>query len=121
MSWRRGLGERPIAFVCHSLGGLLAKQLLRIAGEDAAQPAWRKIAGQTKGVVFVATPHAGADLARTLRRLGWVLRTSPAIDDLRAHAPALRELNEWYRGYAVRPRGPVPLLLRDLQDRRDPL
>jgi hypothetical protein len=99
---RLGVGERPIVFICHSLGGLLAKQLLRTASDDAAVPGWRKIADQTKVVVFVATPHAGADLARTLRRLGWALRTSPAIDDLRAHAPALRDLNEWYRGYAVR-------------------
>ena len=99
---RRGVGERPIVLVCHSLGGLLVKQLLRTASDDAALPSWRNIAGQTNGVVFIATPHAGADLARTLRRVGWALRRSPAIEDLRAHAPALRDLNEWYRGYAVR-------------------
>jgi predicted alpha/beta hydrolase family esterase len=100
---RRGIGRRPIVFVCHSLGGLLVKQLLRMASEDAAGPGWRPISDQARGVVFVATPHTGADLARTLRRIGWALRTSPAIDDLRPHAPPLRELNEWYRGF-VKPR-----------------
>jgi predicted alpha/beta hydrolase family esterase len=100
---RRGLGQRPVVFVCHSLGGLLIKQLLRTASDDAAENRWRTIADQTRGVVFVATPHAGADLARTLRRVGWALRTSPAIEDLRPHVSTLRELNEWYRGF-VKPR-----------------
>jgi hypothetical protein len=100
---RRGLGQRPVVFVCHSLGGLLIKQLLRTASDDAAENRWRTIADQTRGVVFVATPHAGADLAQTLRRVGWALRTSPAIEDLRPHVSTLRELNEWYRGF-VKPR-----------------
>ncbi|MCE3250560.1 MAG: TPR-repeat protein, partial [Geminicoccaceae bacterium] len=95
------IGARPIIFVGHSLGGLLIKQLLREA-EDKSVPGWRKIAAQTRAVVFLATPHAGADLATWLGRLGTLLRASAAIEDLRAHNALLRNLNEWYRENAAR-------------------
>jgi len=95
------IGARPIVFVGHSLGGLLIKQLLREA-IDKSVPGWRRIAEQTRAVVFLATPHAGADLATWLDRLGTLLRSSAAIDDLRAHNALLRNLNEWYRENAGR-------------------
>ncbi len=90
------IGSRPMVFICHSLGGLVVKQLLRQAVEMHL-PSWRRFAEQTRMVVFLATPHAGADLARWLHRLGTVLRVSPAIEDLRAHSAALLNLNDWYR------------------------
>lgn len=95
------IGARPIVFVGHSLGGLLIKQLLREA-EDKSVPGWRRIAAQTRAVVFLATPHAGADLATWLGRLGTLLRASAAIEDLRANNALLRNLNEWYRENAAR-------------------
>ena len=95
------IGVRPIVFVGHSLGGLLIKQLLREA-EDKSVAGWRRIAAQTRAVVFLATPHAGADLATWLDRLGTLLRASAAIEDLRAHNALLRNLNEWYRENAAR-------------------
>ncbi len=51
-------GKRPIVFVVHSFGGLLVKQMLRTAG-DSPDLDWEAIAAQTRGVVFLATPHAG--------------------------------------------------------------
>jgi len=99
----QGIGERPIVFLCHSLGGLVVKQLLRTAS-DADDARWRTIAEQTSAVVFLATPHAGARLANALQRVGLVAGVSPAIKDLRAQASALRDLNKWYRGFAERSR-----------------
>ena len=93
----QGLGKRPIIFVCHSLGGLVAKQLLRTAS-DNRRPAWRALLEQTRDVFFLATPHAGSDLATWFDRLGTILNASAAIKDLKKNAPALRNLNEWYRG-----------------------
>jgi hypothetical protein len=83
------------------LGGLVVKQLLR-AASDAADVRWRAICEQTRAVVFLATPHAGARLANALRRVGLVAGASPAIKDLESQAPALRDLNKWYRGFVER-------------------
>lgn len=61
-----GIGGRPLALVCHSLGGILAKEMLRAATESQDEN-WNLIADQLKLVVFIATPHKGAALAQTLR------------------------------------------------------
>ena len=92
-------GARPIVFICHSLGGLLIKQLLRTAA-TLGQPSWQRFARCTKSVVFLATPHAGARLANYAGLLGWVLRTSSAVQDLQANDAHLRELSLWYSNNA---------------------
>lgn len=92
-----GIGRRPVVFICHSLGGLLVKQLLRHAG-DFGHPAWKTIATQTKAIVFLSTPHSGTDLASWVQYVGTLLRTTVSVEELEAHHPRLRELNTWYRG-----------------------
>ena len=91
-----GIGGRPLFFVCHSLGGLVVKQALRSALE-LGESAWREIVANTRGIVFLATPHTGARLADYMGALGAILRLSVTIGELEASAPALRDLNVWYR------------------------
>jgi hypothetical protein len=55
------LGERPIVFVAHSLGGLIVKAMLE--GEWITQGDKSRILRNTKAVVFLGTPHSGAALA----------------------------------------------------------
>jgi hypothetical protein len=90
------IGRRPVAFVCHSLGGLLVKQMLRLA-RDSLDPTWRGIVDQTALIVFLSTPHSGADIASWMQYLGKLLRTTVSIEELEAHHPQLRDLNDWYR------------------------
>ncbi len=92
------LGQRPIVFICHSLGGLLVKQMLRHAG-DFGDPTWKAIQEQTRGIVFLSTPHSGANIASWLKYIGTLLRTTVSVEELEAHHPRLRELNTWYRNY----------------------
>ncbi|WP_158745003.1 esterase/lipase family protein [Streptomyces sp. NRRL S-1448] len=90
-----GIGSRRTIFVCHSLGGLIVKQILRHSSE-MAEPEWQKIADSTLGVAFLATPHSGSNLASILKtvRISRATRTSLALT---AHCPHLKELADWYR------------------------
>jgi hypothetical protein len=94
----KGIGNRPIAVIAHSLGGLLAKEILRIS-KECADDGWQTIVANTKLVAFLATPHTGAALASivkfTLPRL-----SSTFIDLLANDSGYLTTLNQSYRDLA---------------------
>jgi tetratricopeptide (TPR) repeat protein/predicted alpha/beta hydrolase family esterase len=92
-----GLGQKPLILVTHSLGGLLAKNMLHIAHTHSRED-WHNIATQVRGILFLATPHAGALLASLTNIFQVVARTNPPIDDLRLHSPYLEDLNNWFCG-----------------------
>ena len=94
-----GIGKRPIGFVCHSLGGLLIKQVLRNA-KDSKNSAWQAVTVQTRFMVFLSTPHSGAGMANWIQYMG-TLRASVSVRELEAHHPQLRQLNIWYRDHVA--------------------
>jgi len=62
----RGLADRPIIFVAHSLGGVLVKQMLR-SSSDAGPPRrgdFPKLVLSARLVIFLATPNTGSSMAR---------------------------------------------------------
>jgi pimeloyl-ACP methyl ester carboxylesterase len=89
------IGKRPLVLVTHSLGGLLAKQLLR-TGADALDKDWQAVAKSCRLVVFFSTPHTGSSIASVLNLIVGNL-ASPAVATLREDAGPLFELNEDYR------------------------
>lgn len=69
----KGFGKRPIVFIAHSVGGLVVKHLLQSAFKEKDNNAqWASILDQTKGVVFLSTPHFGV-------RLPWIARVIPFL------------------------------------------
>lgn len=96
---QHGLGNRPIMFICHSLGGLLVKQVLRMSSDAAETSAERAVFENTRSVFFLATPHQGAELASLLGNFRVAFPTL-AIKDLKAHDAHLRDLFEWYRDHS---------------------
>ena len=88
------IGDRPLIFITHSLGGLLVKQMLRNARDFGK---WQAIAFQTKGIVFLSTPHSGSDMASWIKHIGGILQTTVSVEELEAHHSRLRELNLLYR------------------------
>uniref|UniRef100_A0A1J3D2G9 Protein SERAC1 n=1 Tax=Noccaea caerulescens TaxID=107243 RepID=A0A1J3D2G9_NOCCA len=88
-----GIGERPVVFVTHSMGGLVVKQILHKAKEEKLD----KLVNNTAGVVFYSCPHFGSKLADMPWRMGLVLRPAPSIGELRSGSPRLVELNDLLR------------------------
>jgi triacylglycerol esterase/lipase EstA (alpha/beta hydrolase family) len=96
-----GLGTKPICFITHSMGGLLVKQMLRNA-DDNTTPEFKKFSNAVRGLIFLATPHTGSDLAKLGTYLNFFLHTTIAVRELESHSSPLRELNLWYRNNAYR-------------------
>jgi hypothetical protein len=94
-----GIGQRPVCFISHSLGGLLVKSILRRSADSQFAPERLQVVEQCRGVLFLATPHHGsrlADLAVALK----VYLPSVSTLDLKDNDDHLMDLYEWYRSYA---------------------
>jgi len=91
---------RPILFVTHSLGGLIVKQMLRKALE-ASNERRKAIATGTVGVIFIATPHQGADFAKAVRSVVG-LATTKTVRELERGGDQLLELGAWFSTWAGR-------------------
>ncbi|HUD40850.1 MAG TPA: hypothetical protein VMR06_02515 [Dokdonella sp.] len=99
---QKGLGQRPLILVGHSLGGLLTKQLLRYSVGADQESGHQMIAQATSAVLFLGTPHTGAALASIADRFRTVFGATVTIEALRKHDPYLRDLFDWYRNNAPR-------------------
>ena len=91
-----GLKDRTMVLVGHSMGGLVIKTLItqsQAAGDVRA----RALVGRIRGVVFVATPHQGSQLACLAKAVTAVLRTNAQVGDMSRHDAHLRQLGIAFR------------------------
>ncbi len=93
------LADGPLVFLCHSLGGLLVKQMLREASDQQHGDRRSWVIDHTSGVAFAATPHFGSSHATLLERTSFLLWPSQAAQALVKNDPYLRSLNTWYRNW----------------------
>lgn len=93
------IGKLPLIFIVHSLGGLLVKQILRLSHDFGYNGRWSNIVRNTVGIIFIATPHSGSNLANLGSALR-LYRSTKLTNDLKADCPHLRELGMWYSKYA---------------------
>ncbi|PVH80413.1 hypothetical protein DL98DRAFT_628851 [Cadophora sp. DSE1049] len=63
-----GASQRPILFVCHSLGGIIVKKALVYSASRASSQLARlqSVYTCTYAILFLGTPHHGSSKARTL-------------------------------------------------------
>lgn len=92
------LDGKPKLFICHSLGGLVVKQILRTAAEDF-EPRERGDAfiDSVKGIVFLGTPHKGSRWANVLQFWFGLMTNSKALKDLKTNNEVLKSLYQWFR------------------------
>ena len=97
------LRQAPTAFVCHSLGGLVTKAAIQFAFQERrSKPDAGKLFSRMAQVVFLGTPHLGADLANIARRFGRFFQpTAVALELQRSNDSILVALNDWYRNLAA--------------------
>ncbi|XP_056284719.1 protein SERAC1 [Pseudoliparis swirei] len=86
-----GVGERPVVWVAHSMGGLLVKKMLLDASED---PDMHALLKNTKGIMFYSVPHHGTFMAEYSVSVRYLLFPSVEVRELCKDSPALRNLNE---------------------------
>ncbi|OQE35114.1 hypothetical protein PENCOP_c014G06499, partial [Penicillium coprophilum] len=86
--------SRPILFICHSLGGIVAKQALVKA---CSSPEYRVIRGSIIGTIFMGTPHRGssvASLGKVVADIARLFSFSISMSHLRSLLPNSQELSE---------------------------
>ncbi|KAL8791063.1 MAG: hypothetical protein Q9213_000270 [Squamulea squamosa] len=91
------IGEIPIIFVAHSMGGLIVKKAY-ILGKGNQQ--YEKIVAQISAMVFLATPHRGSAFAAMLNN---ILKATPGgsgknyVAELEKQSGSLQDINEQFR------------------------
>ncbi|KAF0685779.1 Aste57867_22387 [Aphanomyces stellatus] len=88
---------RPIVFVTHSMGGLLVKELLLLAAHEGDN-----LVHRTRGVVFTAVPHFGANLSSLNNEaLRTLVQAHPATKDLNEKSGRLVALNAAFQALDI--------------------
>ncbi len=95
------LQSKLLVLIGHSMGGLVIKSLI-VNAETRGDKRFTDLVDRIRGVVFIATPHAGSHLANLASAARWVFRVNEQVGDMRAHDPHLRGLSQQFRHIAER-------------------
>ena len=91
-----GLQDRVLVLVGHSMGGLVIKSLI-VQSQIVGDARMRGLVGRIRGVVFLATPHQGSQLASLATNVAALLRTNAQVGDMTLHDAHLRQLGAAFR------------------------
>ncbi|XP_044531408.1 protein SERAC1 [Gracilinanus agilis] len=92
-----GVGDRPLIWVSHSMGGLLVKKMLVDASK---KPELNTLINNTRGIIFYSVPHHGSHLAEYSVNIKYLLFPSVEVKELSKDSPALKELQEEFLKFA---------------------
>lgn len=96
------LGDRPIIWVAHSMGGLLVKQILVLC-ETKATEFRKNLLEQSNGIIFYSVPHKGSNLDWIERKnLQKLLLLTTEVIELQKGSPVLIDLHERFLKLARR-------------------
>jgi len=88
-----GVGQRPVIFVGHSMGGLVAKKMLLQAQAEQDND----LVDNTKGIMFFSTPHLGSSVAKLNSATKFFFFPSTEVNDLEENSPQLVDLNQNFK------------------------
>jgi pimeloyl-ACP methyl ester carboxylesterase len=91
----------PLILIGHSLGGLVIKELIRTAeGYALTRPEAEQFLARVEKIVFLATPHRGANFAGWGDVVNPGIRQSQTAEHLEPNHPQLCDLYRWYCNWA---------------------
>ncbi|XP_055124263.1 protein SERAC1 isoform X3 [Symphalangus syndactylus] len=74
-----GVGDRPVVWISHSMGGLLVKKMLL---EASTKPEMSTVINNTRGIIFYSVPHHGSRLAEYSVNIRYLLFPSLEVKEL---------------------------------------
>ncbi|ALC38713.1 CG10383 [Drosophila busckii] len=89
--------DRPVVWIGHSMGGLLTKLML-LKSLDSQVPQVQQLAHNTKGIVFLGTPHRGSPIAKWKQHMQLILSPSIEVKEMEENAPKLLEMHRRFMG-----------------------
>ncbi|KAM6181015.1 protein SERAC1 isoform 2-T2 [Erethizon dorsatum] len=92
-----GVGDRPIIWISHSMGGLLVKKMLL---EASKEPEMSGVIKNTRGIIFYSVPHHGSRLAEYSVNIRYLLFPSLEVKELSKDSPALKILQDDFLEFA---------------------
>uniref|UniRef100_F6PGR1 Protein SERAC1 n=1 Tax=Ornithorhynchus anatinus TaxID=9258 RepID=F6PGR1_ORNAN len=92
-----GVGDRPVIWISHSMGGLLVKKMLVEASKN---PEMNPLINNTRGIIFYSVPHHGSQLAEYSVNVRYLLFPSVEVKELSKDCPALKELHDDFLTFA---------------------
>lgn len=95
-----GIGSRPVCFVCHSLGGLVVKQILRRSNENNSLRQNCYLYNNTKSITFLAVPHQGSQYANIFSRFSF-LRATKLVNYLKRNEDYINDLYYFFRNTSI--------------------
>lgn len=90
---KAGVGQRPIVWIGHSMGGLLIKSIM-VQASKSDDPLVRQISNNTRGIIFMGTPHKGSPVAKLKQHTSTIFWPSVEVQEMKENAPDLLNLNE---------------------------
>ncbi|TGZ78640.1 TPR repeat-contain NB-ARC [Ascodesmis nigricans] len=78
---------RPIVFICHSLGGIIAKKALLIGCPEEQE----RIQNAVYGIIFLGTPHNGSNIASLGKLIANVLAACTPLNPARVLIASLQK------------------------------
>ena len=102
--------SKPVILIGHSMGGLVIKKAYLLACQDSA---YRLFSRRIQGMLFLATPHRGAQSAETLDtilRASFCISPKQYVKELQSDSTSIQAINDEFRHFAGR------LLLRSFYE-----
>ncbi|KAI9874435.1 MAG: hypothetical protein M1830_009753, partial [Pleopsidium flavum] len=92
--------KRPLIFVGHSFGGILIKKALIAAGSAHKQSPERDVADAVAGVLFLGSPHRGANVARIGTLISFLTYWHGSRSELLEYlSPDTRDIEDLHRTF----------------------